>query len=291
MSKNKLLSFFTSIPAVIFFLVISVTGIFAYSGGPPDVRTGANGGMTCIDGCHTGSELNSGGGSMSITSNIPQAGYIPDTIYTITVSISQSSVSSYGFEANALSLTGEQAGTIIVTDATNTKASTTNNITYIKHSKPASGSNGSWSFDWEAPTGDAGVATIYVAGNAANGNSAPSGDQIYAKSVSFSPDLTTDVESEITPGKFQLHGNYPNPFNPSTSIKFELERTSRVILKIYDITGREVRSLVSGQLTSGVHEMKWNGLNNNGRQAATGTYILRLTAGGRTATSKMLLIK
>jgi hypothetical protein len=95
-------------------------------------------------------------------------------------------------------------------------------------------------------------------------------------------------ESNRTPQSFRLEQNYPNPFNPSTTIRFALpvDKRDAVSLRVYDVLGREVATLVNGQLSAGEHEVIWNadGL-------ATGVYMYRLTIGTRSITKKMILNK
>lgn len=83
--------------------------------------------------------------------------------------------------------------------------------------------------------------------------------------------------SEI-PANYELSQNYPNPFNPTTQIRFALPLDSRVELKIYDILGREVIALVSGNLHAGFHLAFWNARNGNGQPVPTGVYFCRLVA-------------
>jgi len=94
------------------------------------------------------------------------------------------------------------------------------------------------------------------------------------------------------PMKFELHQNVPNPFNPATSIRFDVPSVSGVVtLRIYDVNGRLVRTLVNGALPAGRKTVGWEGLNDAGSPAATGMYFYRLTGPGFARTRKMLLLK
>ncbi len=95
------------------------------------------------------------------------------------------------------------------------------------------------------------------------------------------------------PEAFQLHGNWPNPFNASTIIAFDMERTVPVHLVVYDVLGRRVRTLYGGEtLTAGHYRTSWNGRDDEGRSAASGIYLYRLTAGADfTAVGRMALIR
>ncbi|MCX6150068.1 MAG: C25 family cysteine peptidase [Ignavibacteriales bacterium] len=88
------------------------------------------------------------------------------------------------------------------------------------------------------------------------------------------PDLT---KSEI-PNEYNLLGNFPNPFNPSTTLKYALPKVSNVELKIYDLMGREIKTLVSGNFTAGYKEVVWDGRNSSGEQVSSGIYLYRLVA-------------
>ena len=85
--------------------------------------------------------------------------------------------------------------------------------------------------------------------------------------------------------------NYPNPFNPSTTIRYTLPEASNVRLTIYNVLGQEVRTLVNAAQSRGVHSVQWDGRDASGRQAATGIYIYRLEAGQFVATRNMVFTK
>jgi hypothetical protein len=85
--------------------------------------------------------------------------------------------------------------------------------------------------------------------------------------------------------------NYPNPFNPSTTIRFSLPEAQEVRLAIYDVEGRLVRSLVDGVEPAGVNRVTWDGVDNDGSPVASGIYFVRLTDGQQAATRKIVLVK
>ena len=88
-----------------------------------------------------------------------------------------------------------------------------------------------------------------------------------------------------------LGQNFPNPFNPSTSIYFTLERPGFASLKIYDRAGRMVATLVNEDLTAGKHRCQWNGCDKQGSQVASGVYFYQLKSGEFVQTRRMLLLK
>ena len=115
----------------------------------------------------------------------------------------------------------------------------------------------------------------------------------YSAPTSFATGaVVTDVEEQETiPTQFELSQNYPNPFNPTTKITYSLPQNSYVSIKVYDMLGREVRSLVNSEMLAGNHSIEWSGENNFGSKVASGTYIYRITAGNYISTKKMVLIK
>ena len=88
------------------------------------------------------------------------------------------------------------------------------------------------------------------------------------------------------PENFQILYNYPNPFNPTTVISFELRDASLVSLVVYDIGGHEVTTLLNGWRDAGVHEVMFDGT-----ELASGVYLYKLKAGDFTASGKMVLVK
>ena len=180
---------------VVFFLPLLVMALFipqlinAFSGGPPDGRTGAPGEGLCSD-CHANSS--GGDGSMSL-SGVP-AEYAFGQAYQLTVTIEDPDQQRGGFEITASDPSNNGSGEFTITDGLNTQLSdnTVPFKDYVKHTS-AGTMNGtpdgpvSWNFDWTAPASDAGEITFYLAGNAANGNFANSGDFIYSTSVSSAP--------------------------------------------------------------------------------------------------------
>jgi len=100
-----------------------------------------------------------------------------------------------------------------------------------------------------------------------------------------------DGDIAVSPMVTTLRTNYPNPFNPSTTIAFDVARTGHVSIDIYNIKGQRVRSLVSGDFKIGSHKVVWNGDDTAGRSVGSGVYFYRMTTDGYTNTRKMLLIK
>lgn len=101
----------------------------------------------------------------------------------------------------------------------------------------------------------------------------------------------TDVAERRTPAVSRLHANVPNPFNPMTSIRFDLGVAGSTKLSVYDVSGRPVTTLYAGRLEAGPHRMVWNGTDGKGRGLASGVYIVRLDAPDRTESRRVVLMK
>jgi len=106
-------------------------------------------------------------------------------------------------------------------------------------------------------------------------------------------------ESHVVPGSFSLRQNYPNPFNPTTTITFDIAKSAVTDIAIYDMLGRKVTTLMSGQLNPGTFSTQWNGRDEHNHAVASGVYYARMTAhamGGNgneefSAVRKLMLMK
>lgn len=127
---------------------------------------------------------------------------------------------------------------------------------------------------------------------AVNGSSS---QNIFSNVGTFKIDdnAVTDINNELNeiPNEFKLSQNYPNPFNPTTTIRFGLPKASFVSIKIYNMLGQEVKTLINSEKQPGTFEIKWNGEDNFGIKVASGAYIYRITAGDFVSVKKMVLLK
>ncbi len=101
----------------------------------------------------------------------------------------------------------------------------------------------------------------------------------------------TSVGNVSPPSKTALHQNAPNPFNPSTRISFDVASATRVTLRIFDVSGRHVRTLVDRDMIPNRYDIVWNGTNDHGSRVASGVYVYRLEAGEFAEQRKMLMLK
>jgi hypothetical protein len=114
----------------------------------------------------------------------------------------------------------------------------------------------------------------------------------YLSKCKLFPTTAGTAETEAPIVASRLNGNWPNPFNPATSVRFDLAQDSEVTLRIFDIQGRLVRDLVQGErFTAGQHSVAWDGRNASGREVASGVYFLDMVAGDYHARHKMVMAR
>ncbi len=182
--------------SVIAFASIAV----AFSTGPPNERTGAPGEGTCAD-CH--GNLNVGDGRIVVQADSP---YVPGETVDVTVWVRDPGQIRWGFELTVLDGNNLPVGDLIVTEPTRTQVSVAGNgRQYIKHTALGT-DNGTpdespgWSFQWASPAVDPGSVTFYIAGNAANGNFANTGDFIYTNVYIYDGSHSFLIDDDTTWG-------------------------------------------------------------------------------------------
>ncbi|MBN1780734.1 T9SS type A sorting domain-containing protein [bacterium] len=93
------------------------------------------------------------------------------------------------------------------------------------------------------------------------------------------------------PTRFELYGNYPNPFNPSTNIRFEMMEGGLVELSVYNLLGQKMTTLLNEERNPGIYEIQWNGLNDRGQDAPSGVYLYRISTPEGTQVRKMMKVE
>ena len=106
-----------------------------------------------------------------------------------------------------------------------------------------------------------------------------------------SSDMCDVLSNDNSPYSFGLSKNYPNPFNPTTTIGYDVAVAGEVSIIIYDMMGREVRNLVSDYANPGSYSVVWNAKNNQGLEVSAGMYVYKMIAGDFVQVNKMLLVK
>jgi hypothetical protein len=122
----------------------------------------------------------------------------------------------------------------------------------------------------------------------------PDGDEIELDDVVVREVTSADAIDQpfiVAPARFTLASNYPNPFNPETTIEFSLDKANDVTLNVYSITGQLVRTLINQSMAVGDHLVKFNGRDDLGQILSSGVYFYQLQSGDQVATNKMILMK
>lgn len=246
------------------------TSYTGYSGAP-----GSKG--RCAASCHGVT-----GGTIEIT-GFPAA-YVPGQTYVVTISHNGgSSISQFNGSCRVGS-GSDNAGTI--TAGTNTVIySTTGETNGVRLS---STNLTSGTFSWTAPASGTGDVTLYVAGHQGAYSSFNTDLTLMASEMTLS---IQDEQDGGLPAEYQLHANYPNPFNPSTVIEFDLQHRSTISIEIFNLQGQRVRQLVNKEYPAGSYQVTWDGTSSTGQPVSTGVYLYRLTAGDFVKTKKMIFLK
>jgi len=114
-------------------------------------------------------------------------------------------------------------------------------------------------------------------------------DEVTTHHFVLSP--VSESENTIVPQETKLNGNYPNPFNPETTISFSLQNDSAVSLKVYNVKGQRIKTLVNGMQSQGNHKVVWNGKDENDHPVSSGIYFYQMENEGFVCVKKMVLVK
>ena len=117
------------------------------------------------------------------------------------------------------------------------------------------------------------------------------GNQIIVMKLDQNGNLRNDSFNEFLPKRFRLYQSYPNPFNPVTTLMYELPKESFVDITIYDMLGNVVSNLLNADQSSGYKSIQWNATNNQGEPVSAGVYLFKIQAGDFVDTKKMIFLK
>jgi bacillolysin len=118
----------------------------------------------------------------------------------------------------------------------------------------------------------------------------PSDYTLFMRATVTSLTGVVEIDSRV-PEKFELSENYPNPFNPTTTIKYSIPEAQDVMISVYDLSGSKIADIVDGFQSAGTYQVTWNGKNNLGESVSSGAYFYRLQSRNRVETKKLLLLK
>lgn len=277
--KKKIVVLFSSA----FLILTFFAGILTDNGKAG--TTGSPGENNCTQ-CHNSFGVNTGTGSISITSNMTNWEYVPGQTYQVSVTVAQSSVSLFGLGFEALQSSGANAGTLTPGTGTQIKNALVggNQRANIVHTlNGGAGSNThTFSFTWTAPSTDIGPITFYAAGNATNNNGSDTGDRIYTSSQVVNPASVGIQESELVTA---LVSAYPNPFNSKLNVQISLKSSAKVQIQVMDLTGKLVLS-ESTNKSSGIHTESLDA-----SSLSNGLYIVSLSVDGKIISSQRVVKK
>jgi hypothetical protein len=241
------------------------------------VETGSPNETTCIS-CHNTYGLNTGGGSVKITSQtLTNWSYVPGQTYTISVTVTKTGQKVFGLGFEALTSAGANAGTLTAGTATKTLSGTppgtSTSRTNIVHT--GSGNTGTdthtFTFTWKAPATDIGKITFYCAGNAANGLNAEKGDYIYTTSQVVTSPSTVGIAEQVAFSK-QI-SIYPNPATDQLQILNTGNQSEVMNVSIIDLKGLLISAKENVRSNEAIEVSNLN----------PGVYSLRIESAGKIA--------
>lgn len=249
--------------------------VFTNSGGAPDGSAGIPGEGSCAQ-CHSG-VVNSGPGTLAVSFNGGATSYIGGRTYPVTVTLTQASISKFGFQSSFVNSASAGVGTLSSSTSAG-KAQVSRS--YITHTSSGSAGNGSasWSFNWTAPAAGTGTVKLYTAGNATNSNSATNGDRVYTNVLT----LTESSTSSVSTAEIKPLALYPSVNNGSFDVQSVESVPAEVSIKITDLTGKVVFSKTSNQKTGAYFESFQLNL-------TPGVYTATLMHGAVMKASKMIV--
>ncbi|MFM2285377.1 MAG: hypothetical protein RLZZ543_874 [Bacteroidota bacterium] len=265
--------------AVALTIVLDTTSTFSDPSGAPQSATGSPAdGFTCAkSGCHSGTASAQDG---LITSDVPSTGYVPGSTYNITVSITQTGISKWGFAISPQNNAGTVLGSMIITNTTQTKLVSSRYVTHKTAGNSGSGSK-TWSFNWTAPAAGTGDVPFYASVMAANGTGNAAGDQVYTDVYTVSEDITASVPKTAEAVKFSV---FPNPIegnNMNISFASKAGDVSRV--SIMSMNGAMVHSTNYTASVAGDQQV-----NVNVADLAKGVYLIQVETPAGTATNRII---
>ncbi len=257
----------------------------AYYYGPPAGATNSpfDGASCAYPGCHSTHPLQSP--KPWISSNVPPAGYSPDTIYTFTAKAVYIGKTSFGFEISPQTVSGSPLGTLIVSNATTTQITTFSGLQYIEQTQNGYVGTDSvvWSFKWKAPIRGTGSVTFYGCFNCGQGNSSSANTYVYPATLVI-PENTlagiSNLESEST--AFSV---FPNPVKEQANISYNLKKTTNVQINLYGIDGRKICALLNTMVNEGEHTQSLS----IPAGTARGIYLIQLTTNGQSTTQRIII--
>lgn len=255
--------------------------------------TGAPGETTCAGGgCHNGGSSATKGVTISATPSFSNGDYYPDSIYTVSVTIGAVGFSKFGFGCEVLTTSNVNSGTLqLPGSGAKIISSTRKNVT---HNTPKSGTNQAiFTFGWKAPSQGTGKTTIYVCGNAVNGNGSTSGDLPIPASLSLTEAVVTStVDTTNTSGLKENIRNilcdimvYPQPARGLSHISYSLKDNALVKIQLCDLNGKSVKTILEEVRPAGNQSQVLDLT-----QVSAGVYFLKVFSGNNLSGQKLFIV-
>ncbi len=260
--------------SVFLLLILITSSVYLYASSAGFVNRTRKTSLSGCGGCHGGNPTN----DVAVSITGPDSVTISQTA-TYTLTITKASKNGAGFDIATRRGVLAPVSTGMILSGTE--------LTHSSN-RPMTSGTISLQFNYTAPT-TAGTDSLFATGLATNSDASTSGDDwnwapekkiVVRNSVGIQ-----NISSEV-PASFKLEQNFPNPFNPSTKIKFSLPESTIATLTIYDVSGKVIDKAFNEKLNAGVYEYQLNGAN-----LSTGIYFYSLKTGSNVITKKMILTK
>lgn len=290
MKNKKLIVTFCLVGSVVLFA--NFTAHYKTAGSHPG-STGAPGDNTCAkSGCHSSASLtfNDAVVNQLIFPNADST-YVPGQTYTITVNAQNSGINKFGFELVALKDADNLiTGQFTITDVPRTQiiSHTANGELRYSVTHTTAGTSAStpgltqWSFDWTAPSTNVGIITFYYATNCTNNNGTSAGDAIFLSRFKIKPFSGTSIAEYLNAASAKAY--YDNSTG-NIIIDYYLKADTRVAIKVYDGSGREVYK-DNGNTKPKGHQTEQINIENN---LSKGIYFVNLQVGNKTVSKKIII--
>lgn len=253
---------------------------FLNSGGSPGGRTGAPGESTCTS-CH-GGQVQSGVGFNTIVvsnGNGPVSNYIPGETYTVVVTMATNNPKN-GFEIVALGSANQAAGSVTITDATNTKKITIGGKQRATHTSSGN-TMSTWTYSWTAPATDMGMITFYLATNQTNSNGQDTGDIIRTSQLSLASTLSINDNKNISEAQISY-----NTATNSVHVELSAIKNGDVSFNLVDLNGKTVQFERLGKVEEGNNTFNVR----VDHSIPNGYYIVHLGLGNQFTSKKIVVI-
>lgn len=260
--------------------IASDNGKAGYTGSPAESK---------CNNCHDSFALNSGGGSVTLTSNLNNWQYVPGQTYTINMNVARTGNPLFGMGLEALTSTNNNAGTLVITNSnthilTKTVSGVVRNNVVHAFNGGASPDAKTFTFDWTAPSTNVGNVTMYFCGVAANSDGNESGDYVYSSSQIITPQTTGIVAQNTEVATFSVT---PTLAHDYLNVRFFLSVNAKVTFSLYDIHGKLVSALMTSESRKGDCSEQ---LSLSEKSIKPGIYMLTMKYGSNAYSRKIIVL-